>query len=286
MSPHTVEAYRRDLASLLKYLETEPGPAPRWEELGAGHLRGFVAWSHRQGRSGRSIQRALSAVRGFCAWLVREGELRASPVGGVRAPKSPRRLPRVLDPDRLGALLDREALDPLELRDLAMLELAYSCGLRLAEMVSLDLVDLDLVERLVGVTGKGRKRRVVPVGRQACAVLERWLEVRGGLAAGSQTALFVGRGGRRLGPRAVQARFRRWSLRSGSGAELHPHLLRHCFASHLLESSGDLRAVQELLGHASIRSTQVYTHLDFQHLARVYDAAHPRARKRRGTSEA
>ena len=279
LSPHTCKAYRRDLAAFTSYLAaldiTEAG------RVQGGDVRGFAAARHRAGLAGRSIQRELSAVRSLFDYLLREGLAERNPGTGVSAPRGPRKLPDVLDPDAVNALLGDESREPLEMRDRAMLELTYSSGLRLAELVGLDLADLDLVEGLVGVTGKGSKRRIVPVGRYARAAIERWLQVRASLVPAGELALFVGRGGSRLGARGVQARFRRWSLASGIGRNVHPHMLRHSFASHLLESSGDLRAVQELLGHADISTTQVYTHLDFQHLARVYDGAHPRARRRR-----
>ncbi len=280
LSPHTCKAYRRDLASFSDYLRARG--IGTLAAVQGGDVRGFAASRHRAGLAGRSIQRELSAVRSLFDYLMREGQAGHNPGAGVSAPRSPRKLPDVLDADAVGALLEGDSDDPLELRDRAMLELTYSSGLRLAELIGLDLIDIDLCEGLVAVTGKGAKRRIVPVGRHARAAVERWLPARALLASADETALFVGRGGRRLGARAVQARFRRWSLASGIGRNVHPHVLRHSFASHLLESSGNLRAVQELLGHADISTTQVYTHLDFQHLARVYDAAHPRARRRRG----
>jgi len=280
LSPHTCKAYGRDLAAFAAHLSKQ-GLAG-FADVRAGDVRGFAAARHRAGLAGRSVQRELSAVRALFEYLVREGEVDHNPGSGIAAPRSARKLPEVLDADAIAALLDVDDEQPLVVRDRAILELTYSSGLRLAELVGLDLVDLDLVDGLVAVTGKGSKRRIVPVGRQARAALSCWLEVRAGLAPPDQTAVFVGQGGRRLGARAVQTRFRRWALARGIGRNIHPHMLRHSFASHLLESSGDLRAVQELLGHADISTTQVYTHLDFQHLARVYDAAHPRARRRRG----
>jgi len=280
LSPRTAEGYRRDLDALARFCR-ERGLG-RWDALDDEHIRAFAAWCHRQGASGRSIQRALSAVRGFYAYLLREGQARRNPAVGVAAPKSTRRLPEVLDADQVAGLLDFTAEGPLSLRDLAILELFYSSGLRLAELVGLDLHELDVQEGLVAVTGKGRKRRLVPVGRYAREALARWLAVRSGMARAGETAVFVGRTGRRLGARAVQLLVGRRARQRGLGTCVHPHTLRHSFASHLLESSGDLRAVQELLGHADISTTQVYTHLDFQHLARVYDQAHPRAKRKRG----
>jgi integrase/recombinase XerC len=278
LSPRTVEAYRRDLYGLRGYWEE--GGLGGWAALGPEHIRAFAAWRHRRGATGRTVQRALSAVRAFYRYLQREGLVRRNPGVGVSAPKQRRRLPRVLDADRVAGLLDLPAGDALAVRDLAILELFYSSGLRLAELVGLDAHEVDLHEGLVAVTGKGRKRRVVPVGRHARDAIQRWLPVRAGLARGEENALFVSARGVRLGPRAVQRLVARRARAQGLDAAVHPHMLRHCFASHLLESSGDLRAVQELLGHADISTTQVYTHLDFQHLARVYDQAHPRARRK------
>jgi integrase/recombinase XerC len=280
LSPRTADAYGRDLEGLLRYCR-ERGIGG-WDHLDDEHIRGFAAWRRRHGVGGRSVQRALSAARGFYAYLLREGATRRNPALGVAAPKSPRRLPEVLDADRLAGLLEARGQGPLAARDQAILELFYSSGLRLAELVGLDLTELDLHEGLVAVTGKGRKRRLVPVGRYAREALARWLEGRAALAPAGETAVFVGRRGRRLTPRAVQCLVARRARALGLGAVVHPHTLRHSFASHLLESSGDLRAVQELLGHADISTTQVYTHLDFQHLARVYDQAHPRARRKDG----
>ena len=279
LSSHTVDAYARDLAHLDGYLEGEG--ISRWSELGTWQLRGFAARCHREGLHPRSIARRLSAARSFFAFLMREGELAHDPGADVQAPKPPRRLPQTMDADQVAHLLSAEADDDLAVRDRAMLELLYSSGLRLAELTSLDLPDLDLADAVVRVTGKGSRTRILPVGRVAVEALRGWLARRAGLAASDEHAVFVGRGGRRLTPRAVQQRVAHWARRAGSQVPVHPHLLRHCFASHLLESSGDLRGVQELLGHADISTTQIYTHLDFQHLAQIYDKAHPRARRRR-----
>ena len=227
-----------------------------------------------------SLRRRLSAVRTFCHWLVREGELGHNPAIDVRTPKPARHLPAVLDTDLVGRLLDIPGDAPDVLRDRAILELFYSSGLRLAELCALDLGDVDLHDAQVRVTGKGAKTRIVPVGRFARAAIQAWLAVRGSLAQAGEAALFVGARGARRCARAVQGRVSYWAQRQGIGRHVHPHMLRHSFATHVLESSGDLRAVQELLGHADIKTTQVYTHLDFQHLAQVYDAAHPRAKRR------
>jgi integrase/recombinase XerC len=280
LANHTVASYRRDLMSLLEFCERQAVMA--WENLTVQQMRAFVAEKHRGGLSGRSLQRLLSAVRGFFRYLVREELLNHNPAQVVSTPKSPRRLPRALDVDQTARLLNEApGNEALELRDHAILELFYSSGLRVSELVALRLEDLDLADATVRVTGKGAKIRVVPVGAKARQVLRRWLGARKALARPDERAVFVGRRGRVLTPRAVQLRLERWAVRHGVDHPLYPHLLRHSFASHLLESSGDLRAVQELLGHADIGTTQIYTHLDFQHLAKVYDAAHPRAKKRR-----
>ena len=286
LSPHTDAAYARDLAALVKFCDARA--LAEWQALDTQHIRTFAAASHAAGLGPRSIQRRLSAVRSFYEFLQREGHAMArgaervtrNPAHDVRAPKAPRRLPRTLDADQMARLLEISASDDLAARDRAMMELLYSSGLRLAELVSLDLASLDLKERMVRVLGKGRKTRLVPVGRVAVEALRVWLKARTTLVKAAQGALFVGRSGRRLGPRAVQLRVAWWAKRQGLGVPVHPHLFRHSFASHLLESSGELRGVQELLGHADISTTQVYTHLDFQHLARIYDAAHPRARRK------
>ena len=273
LSPHTRDAYGRDLAAAGRHFAAE-GKAD-WAALTAVDIQAFAARCHRGGLSGRSIQRRLSALRSLLDFLVREGLARANPARSVRAPKVARRLPKALDPDEVSSLLDGAPPERYEaVRDLAMLELLYSSGLRLAEVQGLSLGDLDLKSGLVSVLGKGSKRRIVPVGGKARDALGRWLSIRRG---GDEPAVFVTRSGRRLGTRSIQERVRRFARRHG--IELHPHMLRHSFASHLLESSGDLRAVQELLGHADIGTTQIYTHLDYQHLASVYDAAHPRARR-------
>jgi len=279
LSPRTVDAYARDLAVLARYAEEQGIPA--WRRVTAHDVRGLAGSARRRGLSGRSIQRLLSSVRSFYRYLLREGRASHNPGDGVSAPRTTRRLPDTLDPDEMGRLLEDGADDDASVRDRAMAELLYSSGLRLAELVALDTGNVDLGEGLVRVTGKGGRERVVPVGRKALAALRAWLERRPGLAAADEHALFVSRRGRRLAHRSVQARLRRLADVQGLGRNVHPHMLRHSFASHILESSGDLRAVQELLGHADIGTTQIYTHLDFQHLAEVYDRAHPRARRRR-----
>jgi integrase/recombinase XerC len=278
LSAHTVSAYRRDLTALFGFCERE-GLAQA-TELDSYAVRRFAAECHRRGLGARSIARRLSAVRGFLNYLQEQGEVSANAAVHVQAPKAPRRLPATLDTDQVASLMRPDGDDILTVRDRAIVELLYSSGLRLAELVNLNIEDLDLPDATVRVLGKGQRTRVVPVGRKAREALEAWLARRGVLAASDERALLVGRRGRRLTPRSVQLRLEQWSRRAGAPLRVHPHMLRHCFASHMLESSGDLRAVQELLGHASISTTQVYTHLDFQHLASIYDKAHPRARRR------
>ncbi len=279
LSPNTESSYRRDLGALAAFCDVER--LANWTRLDNFHIRTFAAREHRDGLGPRSVQRRLSALRGFFNYLIRERVIEANPAADIRAPKAPRRLPKTLDVDQVASLLERKTTDPLSRRDLAMLELLYSSGLRLAELAGLDVTDLDLADRTVRVLGKGSKTRILPVGRQAIVQLRSWLSERASIAKPGVKALFVGQGGRRLGARAIQLRIRRWAAGSELGVPVHPHLLRHSFATHLLESSRDLRGVQELLGHADISTTQVYTHLDFAHLARVYDESHPRARRRK-----
>jgi integrase/recombinase XerC len=278
LSTHTLSNYRRDLERILSWQEEQGQPG--WDRLNPHQVRAYVAWRHRQGSSGKTLQRELSSLRSLYRYLVREGAVTHNPAQGIRAPKVQRKLPAVLDADQLAKVLDQDDSDPLDLRDLAMLELFYASGLRLAELVSIDQGDIDLQDGTLEVTGKGAKTRRVPVGSKAREATRAWLAARPHLAAPDEPALFVSQRGKRIHPRTVQERLRRWALKQGAARHIHPHLLRHSFASHLLESSGDLRAVQELLGHADISTTQIYTHLDFQHLAQVYDQAHPRARKR------
>ncbi len=283
LSPHTAAAYRHDLSTLEQFCGRRN--VPRWEELDPLQVRTFAAALHAAGLGPRSIQRRLSAVRTFYEFLMREGMARRNPALDVRAPKTKKRLPATLDADLMGRLLAFRVDDSVSARDKAIMELFYSSGLRLAELVSLDLSAIDLPDRTVRVLGKGSKTRIVPMGRQAIDALRRWLGERAGLLGGNAgQALFVGRSGRRLTARAVQLRVDTWARRQGLGIHVHPHMFRHSFATHLLESSGDLRGVQELLGHADIGTTQIYTHLDFQHLATVYEAAHPRARRRQRTA--
>lgn len=277
LSPHTVAAYRRDLESLLRLTA---GRA--LDTLASPDIRGAVVRLRSAGLGPTSVARHLSSWRGFFAYACRRLGFTANPCVGLRPPKTPKRLPEPLSADACAQLLDTHAGDGdrvLLARDRAMFELLYSSGLRLAELAGLDLADVDLASGEAQVTGKGRKTRVVPVGRHARAALETWLPLRAALAPAS-TALFVSRRGARLGARSIQLRLDRWARQTGLAQHVHPHLLRHAFATHVLQSSGDLRAVQDMLGHASISTTQVYTHLDWQHLAKIYDQAHPRARRK------
>jgi integrase/recombinase XerC len=279
LSPHTSSNYARDLEAFVTFCDGQK--LASWEGVDNFHVRTFAAREHRNGLGPRSIQRRLSALRSFFNFLIREGVLKSNPADGIKAPKAGKRLPKTLDADRMARLLGAPEDDPLARRDHAMMELLYSSGLRLAELVGLDLTDLDLGDRTVRVLGKGSKTRVVPVGRYAVTAMSAWLKDRATLAKPGVTAVFVGQNGRRLGARAIQRRIDRAARRQGIDLKVHPHLFRHSFATHLLESSSDLRGVQELLGHSDISTTQVYTHLDFQHLARIYDQAHPRARRRK-----
>lgn len=273
-SMHTVKAYGRDLERFRNLFTAD------WENLDLHAIRSVMAKLSRQGLHPRSIRRLLSAVRSFARWAEREGRLSRNVTIGVRGPKTDRPLPGSLQVDTATQIMEAFGSEPLDIRDRAIVELLYSSGLRLSELVGLDLPDLDLASAQVRVLGKGRRERILPVGRYAQEALREWLAVRSSWAAPEQAAVFVSRRGQRLGPCGVQMRVRRIGIRAGIGERLHPHRLRHAFASHLLESSGDLRAVQELLGHADLATTQIYTHLDFQHLAQTYDKAHPRARRR------
>jgi integrase/recombinase XerC len=274
-SPHTVAGYRRDLAKLLRFMQAQQ--LSSFDALDGNRMRTFVAGEHRAGLAPKSLQRLLSSCRSLFRQLNREGLLAGDPLLGVRGPKVRRKLPQVLDVDEASALVETDSGGKLAVRDRAMLELFYSSGLRLSELVGLRWIDLSLDEGEVRVLGKGSKTRIVPVGRHAIAAL-RALGAEEDMQADS--AIFRGRDGAPINPRTVQLRMNKLALQQGIPKHIHPHLLRHTFASHMLESSGDLRAVQELLGHADIATTQIYTHLDFQHLAKVYDAAHPRARRK------
>ena len=276
LSELTCKHYRRDLEALAAWCD-EAGLG-QWADLDTEHVRTFSATCYRRGLAARSIQRRLSAARTFYRYLLREKHVKRNPVESVRAPKSAKRLPGNLDADRMARLLDIPGEGPIIDRDRAILELLYSSGLRLAELIDLDCGDVDTRDATVRVTGKGNKDRIIPVGRMALAALARWSKTRQAMAAADEKALFVSNRGTRLSPRSVQARVTHWARRQGIDTKVYPHLFRHSFATHLLESSHDLRGVQELLGHANISTTQVYTHLDFQHLAQIYDKTHPRAR--------
>jgi integrase/recombinase XerC len=275
LSPRTVAAYRDDIRILLAHSGGKPLAG-----LAAHDIRRMVSIEHARGLSGRSIARMLSAWRGLFRFLAREGLCAHDPCSGIRAPRAAKRLPAALTPDEARRLVELEGEDVFAVRDRAMLELMYSSGLRLSELASMDWSMLDFAQGSVRVLGKGAKTRVVPVGGPALAMLRAWRERRREFERDDSAAVFINRTGNRLSARTIQKRVRRAGLRQGIPSRVHPHVLRHSFASHVLQSSGDLRAVQELLGHASIATTQVYTHLDFQHLAKVYDAAHPRARKK------
>lgn len=279
LSEHTCKAYQRDLVVLLEFANAHD--VQKWSELDGRQMRSFVAWRHRQGIGGRSLQRNLSAARAFYRYLIGEGVAQHNPAEGVQAPKSPKKLPKLLDTDQATQLVEIDDKDPLAIRDKAILELMYSSGLRLSELVMLNIDSLDLDDAVVTVIGKGKKTRVIPVGKQACKALKQWLKSRGEIAKEEEVAVFVSQRGTRISRRSIQQRLKKWAIKQGLTNHVNPHMLRHSFASHLLESSGDLRAVQELLGHADITTTQVYTHLNFQHLANVYDDAHPRARRKK-----
>ena len=276
MSVHTLDAYRRDLDALAGWAQARG--LDDLVRLDAAQLREFVAAEHRRGLAPKSLQRRLSACRSYYAWLLKNGRIPASPGAGLRAPKAPRRLPQVLDVDEAVRLVEVPTDVPLGLRDRALLELFYSSGLRLSELCALRWRDLDMAGGMVTVLGKGSKERKVPVGSHARNALAEWRQER---PAGNDGFVFPGRADGPISQRAVQIRIKQLAQRQGLFKHVHPHMLRHSFASHILESSGDLRGVQELLGHADIATTQIYTHLDFQHLAKVYDAAHPRAKRKR-----
>jgi integrase/recombinase XerC len=279
LSEHTITSYRRDLTCLGKFCETNN--LARWQDIKSHHVRGFAASSHAAGLSPRSIQRRLSGVRSFMNHLIREGDIAQNPATEISAPQVARKLPNTLDVDQMARLLQITGDDPVTVRDRAMLELLYSSGLRLAELIGLDPEDLSLDDGMVRVTGKGNKTRLIPVGKVARISIQNWLPMRPDLAAVDESALFVGVRGRRISPRTVQNRVHHWAIKAGIPQHVYPHLFRHSFATHLMESSRDLRAVQEMLGHADISTTQIYTHLDFQHLAQIYDQAHPRARRQK-----
>jgi integrase/recombinase XerC len=283
LSELTAKNYARDLRSIAAYCDKIS--VDKWGDLDHEHVRSYSAACYRKGLSPRSIQRQLSAARTFYRFMLREKHVSTNPVQSVSAPKAGKRLPENLDADRMARLLDIPGDGPLVIRDRAILELLYSSGLRLAELTGLNLSDVDLADSTVAVTGKGGKDRIIPVGRFAKQAIQAWLKERGNLAAADERAMFVSQRGTRISPRSVQARVDHWAKRQGIDTKVYPHLFRHSFATHLLESSHDLRGVQELLGHANISTTQVYTHLDFQHLAQIYDQTHPRARAKNKTRD-
>ncbi|ORU90934.1 MAG: tyrosine recombinase XerC [Cycloclasticus sp. symbiont of Poecilosclerida sp. M] len=280
LSEHTVKGYTRDLAQLQTYCNKQS--IQDWPKVDGHDIRRFIAERHRKGLGSSSLQRELSACRSFFNFLVKVRYLPHNPAVGIRAPKAAKKLPRTLDVDQVCAVLDATPRDELEARDLAMWEMLYSSGLRVSELVGLDLLHVNTAERSVHVvSGKGKKSRLLPLGKQAVKALKDWLGIRSNFVNSEEIALFIGKTGNRLTTRNVQSRLERWRKSRGIQGRLHPHMLRHSFASHMLESSRDLRAVQELLGHSNISTTQVYTHLDFQHLASVYDEAHPRAKRKK-----
>ena len=281
LSPHTLSNYQRDLDAFVQWSDSRG--ITQAEKVQEADVRQWVSHLHRRGLAGSSIQRSLSATRSLFNFLGRENGYPRNPAASVQAPRKPRKLPKTMDADQVDQYLNFDQDSPLASRDSAIAELFYSSGLRLAELVAVNLQDIDHQARLITVTGKGNKTRTVPVGGTALGAIEQWLQQRPPIAADpeSANALFTSLRGKRISVRNIQDRIKLQGRKSGMSQDVHPHMLRHSFASHMLESSGDLRAVQELLGHANIATTQIYTHLDFQHLAKVYDAAHPRAKRRK-----
>jgi integrase/recombinase XerC len=284
LSRNTIQSYKHDLKLLVVFCNGQGIKA--WQDLGNHHLRQFVASAHKEGISGKTQQRRLSSIRTFFNYLARENLVNQNPALAVTTPKTPHKLPKTLDTDQVAQLLNIKSTKWHTVRDVAILELFYSSGLRLSELTNSDLIDIDWDEFTIRVTGKGNKERILPVGSHAVNALKKWLEIREHLPGKKQSiqdskALFLSERGNRISPRNVQLRVRHLTRNQNVAGSVHPHMLRHSFASHMLESSGDLRAVQELLGHADIATTQIYTHLDFQHLAEVYDQAHPRAHSKK-----
>ncbi len=277
LSALTRENYARDITNLLDQNKETP-----LEQLNTTDIRKTVAKLHSKGLSGKSIARMLSSWRGFFDFLVKRKGFSQNPAKGIRAPKSAKSLPQALSIEQAIKLVDIKDDDILSLRDHAVLELFYSSGLRLSELVNLNTDQIDFTEGTVMVHGKGNKTRIVPLGSHAMSALKKWLDLRASLLKNNQAekAVFIGKQGKRISARNIQYRLKDWSIKQGVNTAVHPHMLRHSFASHVLQSSGDLRAVQEMLGHANISTTQVYTHLDYQHLTKVYDTAHPRAKKK------
>jgi len=277
-SPHTLTSYHRDIDHLQQFCSQNS--IDSFTQIKNRMIRSYVAWRHHKGISGRSLQRELSAIRALFNFLLKNKHVTDNPAKGIATPKTRKRLPKALSVDKTSQLLHFESSDPLIIRDIAIMELFYSSGLRLSELVSININGIDFKDASLRVIGKGNKSREVPVGKMALVAINKWLNMRVQFALTDEKALFVSKRGTRISNRTIQTRLKQWSLKQGMDESVYPHMLRHSFASHLLESSGDLRAVQELLGHADIATTQIYTHLDFQHLAKVYDAAHPRAHKK------
>lgn len=280
-SPHTLSNYQRQLQAICLLLESQQ--IHRWQQVDSSVVRWLLTQSHKQGLSAKSIGLRLVALRQFLAFLLKKGELAVNPAVGITSPKAGKHLPKNMDAEQVGRLLDCDSSVPLDRRDLAMMELMYSSGLRLSELQGLDIGDIDLAEGEARLLGKGNKERIVPIGAKAIIALQQWLAVRPQFAP-QDNALFLNQRGGRLSHRSIQLMMQKWGQKQGLESHLHPHKLRHSFATHLLEASADLRAVQELLGHSSLSTTQIYTHLDFQHLAKIYDDAHPRARRKKSDS--
>jgi integrase/recombinase XerC len=275
-SKHTLSSYQRDLNAFIGYCQLTE--LAGWQAIDHQHIRSYAAQVHRKGLSGKSIQRLLSSIRSLFKFLLKRHKVTKNPAEGVSAPKSLRKLPEVLTPDDLDQLMRLDESDPLAVRDMAIMELLYGCGLRLSELVALDLSAIEWQEQTLKVTGKGSKQRITPFGNKALKALKLWVKERGQFANENETAVFISKRGTRISASSVQQRLKKWAQVKGIDRSIYPHLMRHSFASHILQSSHDLRAVQELLGHANLTTTQIYTHLDFQHLAKVYDSAHPRAK--------
>jgi integrase/recombinase XerC len=278
LSDNTHKAYKRDLKQFTDFCTDQT--ITSWCDIDNRILTTYVAGRHRMGKGGKTLQRNLSAIRAFYRFIMKKGHVKSNPALGVLTPKTAKKLPRTLDVDETVKLVEIATENTITIRDRAILELIYSSGLRLSELVNLNLNSVDFADAIVTVTGKGNKTRIVPVGKMALDAITKWLEVRKSMASEDEMALFVSNRGNRISTRNIQQRIKEWGIKQGLSSHVHPHMLRHSFASHLLESSSDLRAVQELLGHADISTTQIYTHLDFQHLAQIYDKAHPRAKKR------
>lgn len=276
LSPHTIESYHHQLTAIIEIVT--PAGLRDWRQLDATQVRMITARSKRKGLEAASLALRLSALRSFIDWQVSQGVMSVNPAKGISAPKQARHLPKNLDVDDVNRLLDIDTSDPLAVRDRTMLEVMYGAGLRLSELVGLDCRHINMASGEVWVMGKGSKERKLPIGRTAIHWLEQWLPLRE-IYDPVDDAVFVSKLGKRISVRSVQKRFAEWGVKQGVTSHINPHKLRHSFATHMLESSGDLRAVQELLGHANLTTTQIYTHLDFQHLAKVYDAAHPRAKR-------